>query len=313
MSFFTKEETITRNNRYGEPMGEETVTVPRFGRIIGCVIALVLVLILVFSSCTIIKAGHTGVVSTFGRVSENVLQEGFNFKAPWQKVTKMDNRVVKMELATEAFSSDLQTVSVNLAVNYRVDPTKSYYIIKNIGKNYEDVLVGPAVHEVMKSIVAEYTAEKSIANRNEISQALLDDLNVKLNESGIYVSDINIIDFDFSDTYIAAIEAKQVAEQQRKQAEIEQERLTMEQEAKAERQKIEAAASAEVARIEAEAEAEVTRINADAIAYAGQKEAEANREIAASLTETLVEYKKIEQWNGQLPGITGADSIISMG
>lgn len=308
MSFFTKENTYT--DRYGETHTEK---VPRIGRIIGCFIALILILILALNSFTIIKAGHTGVVSTFGRVSENVLQEGFSFKAPWQKVTKMDNRVAKLELSTEAFSSDLQTVSVNLAVNYRVDPTKSYYIIKNIGKKYEDVLVGPAVHEVMKSIVATYTAEKSIANRNEISQSLLDDLNTKLNNSGIYVDDINIIDFDFSDTYIAAIEAKQVAEQQRKQAEIEQERLTMEQTAKAERQKIEAAAAAEVARVEAEAEAEVTRINADAIAYAGQKEAEANKEIAASLTDALVEYKKIEQWDGQLPEITGTDSVITMG
>lgn len=307
MSFFTKEVTT---EYYG---GTRTETIPRIGRIAACIIIPVLIVILALSCTTVIKAGHTGVVSTFGRVSENVLQEGLNFKAPWQKVTKMDNRVVKMELATEAFSSDLQTVSVNLAVNYRVDPTKSYYIIKNIGKKYEDVLVGPAVHEVMKSIVATYTAEKSIANRNEISQSLLDELNTKLNNSGIYVDDINIIDFDFNDTYINAIEAKQVAEQQRKQAEIEQERLTMEQTAKAERQKIEAAAEAEVARIEAEAKAEVTRINADAIAYAGQKEAEANKEIAASLTDTLVEYKKIEQWDGELPQVSGVDSVITMG
>ena len=308
MSFFTKE--VTTTNRYGETTTEIE---PRVGRIVTCVIALFLIIILALSSVTVIKAGHTGVVSTFGKVSENVLQEGLNFKAPWQKVTKMDNRVAKLELATEAFSSDLQTVSVNLAVNYRVDPTKSYYIIKNIGKKYEDVLVGPAVHEVMKSIVATYTAEKSIANRNEISQSLLEDLNTKLNGSGIYVDDINIIDFDFNDTYINAIEAKQVAEQQRKQAEIEQERLTMEQEAKAERQKIEAAAAAEVAKVEAAAEAEVMRIEADAIAYAGQKEAEANKEIAASLTDALVEYKKIEQWNGQLPQVSGVESVITMG
>lgn len=312
--FFTKEVTT----RYGD-----TTTELRFDRIIASAIALILAIILLLCSTVIIKAGNTGVVSTFGRVSEDVLQEGLHFKAPWQKVTKMDNRINKLEVVTEAFSSDLQTVSVNLAVGYRVDPNMSYYIVKNVGKKYEDVLITPAVHEVMKSIVAEYSAEKSISNRNEISLSLSKELDAKLNASGIHISDINIIDFDFNDTYINAIEAKQVAEQQRKQAEIEQERLTMEQEAKAERQKIEAEVAAEVAKVKAEADAEVakvkaeadanvTKINADAIAYAGQKEAEANKEIASSLTNELVEYKKIEQWDGKLPEITGVESVIAM-
>lgn len=273
----------------------------RSGCFIVSIIAIILVVVLALNCFVVIKAGHTGVVSTFGKVSENVLQEGLNFKAPWHKVTKMDNRIVKMEISTEAFSSDLQTVSVNLAINYRVDPSKSYYIIKNIGKNYDDTLVAPSVHEVMKSIVANYTAENSIANRSDISAALLEGLNEKLNQSGIYVYDINIVDFDFSEAYISAIEAKQVAEQQRLQAQIEQERLTMEQEAIAEREVIEAEAAAEVARIEA-----------DAAAYAGEIEAEINAKIAASLTSSLVEYKKLEKWNGELPNITGADSIITM-
>lgn len=308
--FFINEREFT-TTRYGETINQ-TIREPRYDRIIACSIALILVVSLALSSFAIVKTGHTGVVSTFGKVSENVLQEGFHFKLPWQKVTRMDNRIVKLEVSTEAFSSDLQTVSVNLAVNYRVDPTKSYFIIKNIGKNYEDTMITPVVHEVMKSIVAAYTAEGSIANRNAISMALIDNLNEKLNVSGIHVSDINIIDFDFSDTYISAIEAKQVADQQRLQAEIEQEKLTMEQEAKAERQEIEANAAAEVAKIQAEAEAEVVRINADAIAYAGRKEGEANREIAASLTQDLVDYKKIEQWDGKLPTVSGVESVITM-
>lgn len=305
--FFTKE--VIFEGDYGFT---KTGTEVRVGRIVTCIVAFVIVLCLVCSCCQVVPAGHTGVVSTFGKVSEDVLQEGFNFVMPWQKVTKMDNRIVKIEIATEAFSSDLQTVSVDLAVNYRVDPSKSYYLIKNIGKSYEDVLITPAVHEVMKSIVANYTAENSIANRNAISLELRDELCAKLEVSGIHVDDINIIDFDFNDTYITAIEAKQVAEQQRLQAEIDQEKLTMEEQAKANRKVIEAKAAADVAKIEAEADAEVVRINADAAAYAGEKEAEINAKIAASLTDTLVEYQKIEQWDGKLPGITGADSVITM-
>lgn len=292
MKFFVEK----REDRYGDER-----LILRVDRIIYCGIAAVIVLGLIFSSFTVVGAGHTGVVSTFGQVSDDVLQEGFHFKAPWQKVTKMDNRIVKLEVSTEAFSSDLQTVSVNLAVNYRVDTAMSYSIVKNVGTQYEDVLITPAVNEVMKSIMASYTAEQSITNRNVISSALLNELNEKLSDSGIYVSDINIIDFDFSDVYVAAIESKQVAEQEKLRAKIEQEQLTMEKESESARRVIDAQAAAEVAKIEAEA-----------AAYAGEKEAAANEKIAESLTQPLIEYYKIQQWDGKLPSVTGADTIITL-
>ncbi|MEH2935859.1 prohibitin family protein [Acutalibacter sp. JLR.KK004] len=299
MKFFVEkiEKTYTR---YGEEYTEVERRL-RLDRIIICGVAAIVALGLIFTSFTVVGAGHTGVVSTFGQVSEDVLQEGFHFKAPWQKVTKMDNRIVKLEVSTEAFSSDLQTVNVNLAVNYRVDTAKSFSIVKNVGTNYEDVLITPAVNEVMKSIMASYTAEQSITNRNIISTALLDELNDKLSDSGIYVSDINIIDFDFSDVYVAAIESKQVAEQEKLRAKIEQEQLTMEKESESARRVIDAEAAAEVAKIEAEA-----------AAYAGEKEAAANEKIAESLTRPLIEYYKIQQWDGKLPSVTGADTIITM-
>lgn len=299
MKFFVEknEKTYTR---YGAEYTEVERRL-RLDRIIICGVAAIVALGLIFTSFTVVGAGHTGVVSTFGQVSEDVLQEGFHFKAPWQKVTKMDNRIVKLEVSTEAFSSDLQTVNVNLAVNYRVDTAKSFSIVKNVGTNYEDVLITPAVNEVMKSIMASYTAEQSITNRNIISTALLDELNDKLSDSGIYVSDINIIDFDFSDVYVAAIESKQVAEQEKLRAKIEQEQLTMEKESESARRVIDAEAAAEVAKIEAEA-----------AAYAGEKEAAANEKIAESLTRPLIEYYKIQQWDGKLPSVTGADTIITM-
>ena len=259
------------------------------------------VIIVGFSSCTVITAGHTGVVSTFGQVSSDVMQEGLHVKAPWQSVTKMDNRIVKLEVNTEAFSADLQTVSVNLAVNYRVDKSMSYHIVKNVGKEFEGILITPTVNEVLKSVIAGYTAEQSITNRNTISLSIIDGLNEKLNANGIHVEDINIIDFDFSDTYIDAIEAKQVAEQQKLKAQIEQDQLTMEKSKQAERDIIAANAALEVSKIEAEA-----------VEYAGQKEAAANKAISQSITPELINYYKIQKWNGALPRITGADSMILM-
>lgn len=251
-------------------------------RVVLPVLGAIIVIIILANSLTIVQAGHTGVVLTLGRVEENVLQEGLHVKIPFiQSVAMIDNRITKLEVSTEAFSKDLQTVQTTIAINYRVDTSKSFSIYKNIGRDYESILVVPAVNEVLKAIAAEYTAEESVTNRTLISEGLIVGLNEKLNDIGLYVTDVNIINFDFSDAYITAIEEKQVAQQQLLKAETEkQTQIT-----------------------NAEAEAEALKIRAEA-------EAEANRILAESITDTLVEYNKIEKWNGQLPQVTGGASSI---
>ena len=245
--------------------------------------ALVLAVFVLANSFTIINAGHTGVVVTLGKVNEGVLQEGFHFKAPFvQKVVKIDNRIVKLEVDTEAFSKDLQTVETTLAINYRVDTSKSYSIYKNIGSNYESVLVVPAVNEVLKAITALYTAEESVTNRSLISDGLIEGLNEKLNNIGLFVTDVNIINFDFSEAFITAIEEKQVAQQKLLKAETEK----------------------QTAITNAEAEAETIRIRAEA-------EAEANNKIKESLSDEILRSKFYEKWDGKLPQAMGSDSIIT--
>ena len=249
------------------------------------IIAVVAILaIVVLANCfTVVSAGHTGVVVTLGKVNEGVLQEGLHFKAPFvQQIIKIDNRIVKLEVDTEAFSKDLQTVETTLAINYRVDTSKSYSIYKNIGAAYESVLVVPAVNEVLKAITAQYTAEESVTNRSLISDGLIQGLNDKLNSIGLYVTDVNILNFDFSDAFINAIEEKQVAQQQLLKAETEK----------------------QTAITNAEAEAETIRIKAEA-------EADANNKIRESLSEEIIRSKFYEKWNGELPQAMGSDSVIT--
>ncbi len=251
---------------------------------IAIIVAVVfLVAVIGFNCFTIVDAGHTGVVVTLGKVNEGVLQEGLHVKAPFvQKIVKIDNRIVKLEVDTEAFSKDLQTVTTTIAINYRVDTSKSYSIYKNIGANYEDVLVIPAVNEVLKAITAKYTAEESVTNRTLISDGLIDGLNEKLNNIGLYVTDVNIINFDFSEAFIDAIEEKQVAEQKLLKAETEK----------------------QTAVTNAEAEAQTIKIKAEA-------EAEANNKIKASLSDDIIRSKFYEKWDGKLPEAMGSDSIIT--
>lgn len=251
---------------------------------IAIIAVICLAAVFVVANCfTVVEAGHTGVTVTLGKVNENTLQEGLHVKAPFvQEIVKIDNRIVKLEVDTEAFSKDLQTVATTLAINYRVDTAKSYSIYKNIGANYEAVLVEPAVNEVLKAITAQYTAEESVTNRSLISDGLINGLNEKLNSIGLYITDVNIINFDFSDAFITAIEEKQVAQQQLLKAETEK----------------------QTAITNAEAEAEATRIRAEA-------EADANNKIRASLNDDVIRAKFYEKWNGELPQAMGSDSVIT--
>ena len=255
---------------------------------VGIAVAVILVILVVFllaNSFVVVEAGTTGVVMTLGRVGDTVLTEGFHPKIPFaQKVVKIDNRVTKLEVITEAFSKDLQTVTTTLAINYRVDATKSQSLYKNVGRTYESILVNPAVNEVLKAITAQYTAEESVTNRAIISDGLISGLNAKLNADGLYVTDVNILNFDFSEAFINAIEEKQVAQQQLLKAETEK----------------------QTAITTAEAEAETIRIKA-------QAEADANTTVSQSLTEMIIENKKIEKWDGKLPQVQGdADPLVTI-
>ncbi len=257
----------------------DTRKIRKFVALIGAVL---IVLIVALNSFTVVEAGHTGVVVTMGSVNEGVLPEGLHAKIPFiQQIVTIDNRIRKLEVNTEAFSKDLQSVNTVLAINYRVDPAKSDSIYKNIGADYESVLIVPAVNEVLKAITATYTAEESVTNRVLISEGLISGLNNKLNGIGLYITDVNIIDFDFSEAFITAIEEKQVAQQQLLKAETEK----------------------QTAITVAEAEAEAIKIRAEA-------EAEANRLINASLTDEVIENKKIEKWDGELPKVTGSNGTF---
>ncbi|MBR3403081.1 MAG: prohibitin family protein [Parasporobacterium sp.] len=251
-------------------------------KVIIAIIAIIVVLIFFFNAFSVVEAGHTGVIVTMGKVTESTLQEGLHLKIPFiQNIVMIDNRIVKLEVHTEAFSKDLQTVDTILAINYRVDTSKSYSIYKNVGPNYEGILITPAVNEVLKAITAQYTAEESVTNRNMISEGLVEGLNEKLNDAGLYVTDVNIINFEFSEAFITAIEEKQVAQQQLLKAETDKQRAIT----------------------NAQAEAESIRIRA-------QAEADANKTIAESLTEEIIEYQKIQKWDGILPKVTGSSGTF---
>ena len=276
----------------------------------GVIVVVILVALaaLLANSFTRVPVGSTGIMVTLGRVQDgSTLAEGLHFHLPFvQEIVSLDNRVQKLELNTEAFSKDIQTVSAKLAVNYRLRPESSFSVYKSYGTEFEQNIIVPATHEALKSVSAQYTAEELISKRAESSDKMRDELDAKLTGMGITVTDFNIIDFDFSTDFINAVEAKQVAEQVKKKAATENETAI----AQAEREKQvaikQSEAAAEKLRIEAEAKANAVKLAAEAEAYRLES-------INKNLTEQTIQNTLAERWDGKLPTVVGdANALLNL-
>lgn len=270
----------------------------KVGGIIGIIIAIA---IMIFSCIGIVPTGYTGILTTFGAVQDRTVSAGINFIAPWQKVVTMDNRTQKVELSTQAFSSDIQQVDIAMSVNYCIGQETARELYKTVGRSYYENIMLPRIQENVKAVFSQYTAEALISNREILSSSVASLMKQDMDHYSISIISIAIEDIDFTDAFTNAVEAKQVAAQNKLTAETQQAQKTMEQEAEAERAIIAANAKAEQDVIAAKADLEVVKIQADAALYAGEREANMNERIAAALTPELIRYYWIKQWNGKLP------------
>ncbi len=242
------------------------------------------------NSFTIVPAGNTGVVLTLGEVSANPLSEGFHVKAPFvQTVENMSNKIQVYETPASAVSKDLQTVSSSIAVNYRLVSDKSPDMYKNVGVDYQTILITPVVQECMKSATAKYNAEQLITDRESVSNEVKTALDSKLNAYGIYIEKFNIVNFDFSAEFNTAIEAKQVAEQNLLKTKTEQEQAKV------------------IANTEAEKKVIAAKAEAEAILKQAQAQADANKLLEESLSNKVIAYEQIQKWDGVMPKVTGKD------
>jgi len=238
----------------------------------------IFLLILIFSSFTVVDAGHTGVKVTLGKVSDELLSEGFHFKTPFiTSIVQIDNRVTKTEVDSNAASKDLQSISSKVSVNYRVNTASSARIYKNVGQDFNNIIVNPAIQECMKAVTARYNADQLITNRTIVSVEMEKEISQKINPYGLNIEVFNIIDFDFSEEFSKAIEAKQTAQQQALKAEQDLSRI-----------KVEAAQLVEKAKAESEA-------------YQLK-----NKE----LTDKVIMMQFVEKWDGKLPVVTSGGSAL---
>lgn len=237
-------------------------------------VGLLILVILAFNSFVTIGAGERGVVfNQFGGVSDMVVDEGLRFKIPWlQQIIPIDVKIQKYETGVSASSKDLQMVQSVIAVNYHISPSEANSVYQDVGLSYKERIIDPAVQESMKAATAQFTAEELITKRAEVSLQIKDILGARLLVHNIIVDEFNIVDFNFSEQFNLAIEAKQTAEQSALKAER------------------------DLDRIKIEAEQQIT---------AARAEAEGQRLQRETITPELLQLRAIEKWDGHLPQVTG--------
>lgn len=237
------------------------------------VIAVILTIITALFAFTKVGAGERGIILNWGAVQEGVLDEGLHFKIPiYQQIKVLDVKTVKHEVESEAASSDVQIVKTTVALNYHLDPSGVGKLWQEIGSDYQSRIIDPAIQESVKAATAKFTAQDLIAKRPELKSAIKEELSKKFDGKYIIVDDFSIVNFEFSAIYDAAIEQKQVAEQNALKAENDLKRVEFEAEQRV---------------AQARAEAEAIRIQAEAIQSQGGRE--------------YVNLKAIEKWSGILP------------
>ncbi|MDR0819351.1 MAG: prohibitin family protein [Oscillospiraceae bacterium] len=258
--------------------------------------ALLPVLFIIGSCVTSVPAGHTGVLVTFGKVEGDILTEGVNFKLPYQQVVNIDNRVQREPFQLEAFSSDIQQTDVIGSINFTVDRALSQNLYRNVGVSYYQTVIYPRVLENVKLVFSGFTAEGLIEKRTELAAEISSLMKSDMRNYGIDIVSVNIENIDFTDIFTNAVEAKQVAQQNKLTIQTEQESQNIVAQKEAERQVIQATADAERRKLAADADAYSVRAAASA-------EAEANQVVAESLTPALLDYTRILQWNGTVPQV----------
>lgn len=238
----------------------------------------------VLNPLVFVPAGSRGILLEWGQV-KSVLPEGLNFRIPIvQSSVLMVVQTQKFEAEATAASKDLQNVHTKVALNYHLSPDAVGKLYRDVGVDYSDRVISPAVQESVKAATATYTAEQLITQRSMVKDQIDRLLTERLVKYDVTVETTSITDFQFSEIFTQSIESKVTAEQLALKAQNDLERIKIEAQ-----QKIESA----------KAEAESLRIQ--------------NEQLQKS--KDVLALRWIEKWDGHLPMVYGGDSnlLLNMG
>lgn len=228
------------------------------------------VLLLMINPFTRISSQEVGIITHFGAI-DGTVGEGLHMINPFTTdVVKMDISILKEAADASAASKDLQSVSTQVSLNYRLDAAKAVDIYRSYENKHVTRIIQPAIQEAVKSATAKYTAEELITKREEVKGVIYQDLKTRLAANNILATEVLITNFDFSPSFNQAVEAKVKAEQDALASKNKLEQTKYEAEQKV---------------VTATAEAESIRIQAEAVTSQGGAD--------------YVELQRINKWNGQ--------------
>ena len=278
------------------------------------IILIVIVLLATAIPCIqVVPAGSTGIRVTMGKVDPNLIPPGPTFKLPFvQSIKTVNNKQQTYTFPDRVWGeSSEQTVVYmeNVAVSYQIMPEYSVWLYSNVTDYQTNALPPALMSSAMKAAMVELKTN-DVTNRAKIEPIALEKLQSALNEKYngnevVHVTSVNINNMDFEDNYNQAIEQRQIAQLEYEKQQIAIKTQLEKAEADKNEREIKANAAAKEKEIQADAEAKSIKAVADA-------QAEANKKLAKSLTKELVEYRKVEKWDGKMPQVSGGNAIIDM-
>jgi regulator of protease activity HflC (stomatin/prohibitin superfamily) len=241
--------------------------------VLGVVLGVLLAVVGASGPFAEVPAGNVGVVTNFGQVQTVTLEPGLHIITPIvQHVTNVDTRVQPHQFQEiDAASKELQTVKLTGTMNYHVDGQYASDLFQRVGTDFASKVIDPAFNDFMKTVVPDYSVNDILAKRDEIRNLAKTALSANLAQYHIIVDDIYLANIAFSDSFQAAIEAKQVAQQQ----------VQTEQQVLAQKQ------------IQAQQVVVAAQGQADANVATAQGQAKANDLLTKSLTPELIQYTLI--------------------
>lgn len=264
--------------------------------VVIAIIAL-LALIVIFNGFSIVEEGYIGVKYRFGKIVNDDLTAGLNFKIPFiDEIRTVDIREQVYAISTDAYTSDTQSVKpIELKLNYCYDRSQLSNIIRNIGvSNVETKLLVPNVQKIAKDAIGKVKAEQLVQSRADVTMEIQNTLTEILAEDGIIVTAFAIENLYFDTAFEEAIQAKVIAEQDA----LKMQNKTKEKDEEAKQVRIAAQAEADAKKIAAEAEAEAIKLIQQQLAN----------------SPNYVDYLKIDRWNGELPQVVsdGVNPFVAL-
>src|ERR687896_105241 len=269
--------------------------------VVPIIVGIIVISVIAVSSVRVVDAGNRGILVQFGNVDTDVsLDEGLHFVVPFRdNVVQMEVRTQKIVESATSASKDLQDVSTQVALNYHVNPERAQVLYQQLGPDYANRVIVPAIQESVKQVTARFNAEELITKRETVKNQIEEQIKARLAPYNIVVDAISITEFQFSTQFTAAVEAKVEAQQRALQAQNDLRRIHIE-------------AQQNEAQAIGEQKANIAR--AEGIKQSNVLQAEGEAQAITIIDEqlrnnpTYLEWLKATKWDGVLPLVTGGGS-----